>query len=124
MCNLNKPRIDLRWRPQIWNNYKCMGGDGKVHASTWLKQTVGDLGAQRITLCGFVHSQLPRATPLPCTRVGANRPIYWFLEGKGLGIQQGTNVWVGSPKSCGRGWGETTHTVVPWRQGFRHPTRN
>ena len=22
------------------------------------------------------------------------------------------------------GWGEPTHTLVPWRQGFRHPTRN
>ena len=22
------------------------------------------------------------------------------------------------------GWGETTHTLLPWRQGFRHPTRN
>ena len=21
-------------------------------------------------------------------------------------------------------WGATTHTLVPWRQGFRHPTRN
>ena len=23
-----------------------------------------------------------------------------------------------------KGWGETTRTLVPWRQGFRHPTRN
>ena len=22
------------------------------------------------------------------------------------------------------GWGKPTHTMVPWRQGFRHPTRN
>ena len=22
------------------------------------------------------------------------------------------------------GWGEPTLTLVPWRQGFRHPTRN
>ena len=22
------------------------------------------------------------------------------------------------------GWDKTTHTLVPWRQGFRHPTRN
>ena len=22
------------------------------------------------------------------------------------------------------GWGEPTRTLVPWRQGFRHPTRN
>jgi hypothetical protein len=29
----------------------------------------------------------------------ANQPVQCFLEGKGLGIQQGTNVWVGSPKS-------------------------
>ena len=24
--------------------------------------------------------------------VGANQPVHWFLGGKGLGIQQGTNV--------------------------------
>ena len=30
---------------------------------------------------------------------GVNQPIHWFLGGKGLGIQQGTSVWVGSPKS-------------------------
>ena len=30
---------------------------------------------------------------------GANQPVHWFLGGKGLGIQQGTSVWVGSPKS-------------------------
>ena len=23
---------------------------------------------------------------------GANQPVHWFLEGKGLGIQQGTSV--------------------------------
>ena len=23
-----------------------------------------------------------------------------------------------------RGWEEPTRTLVPWRQGFRHPTRN
>ena len=33
-----------------------------------------------------------------CT-VGVNQPVHWFLGGKGLGIQQGTSVWVGSPKS-------------------------
>ena len=30
---------------------------------------------------------------------GANQPIHWFLGGKGLGIQLGTSVWVGSLKS-------------------------
>jgi len=25
--------------------------------------------------------------------------VHWFLGGKGLGIQQGTSVWVRSPKS-------------------------
>ena len=29
---------------------------------------------------------------------GAKQPVHWFLGGKGLGIQQGTSVWVGSPK--------------------------
>ena len=31
--------------------------------------------------------------------VGANQPIHSFLGGKGLGIQQGTSVWVDSPKT-------------------------
>ena len=34
-------------------------------------------------------------------RVGAKQPIHWFLEGKSSGIQQGTSVLVGSPKSGG-----------------------
>jgi hypothetical protein len=33
------------------------------------------------------------------SRAGANQPIHWFLGGKGLDIQQGTSIWVGSPKS-------------------------
>ena len=36
------------------------------------------------------------------TGAGANQPVHWFLGGKGLGIQQGTSVWVGSPKSVDR----------------------
>ena len=30
---------------------------------------------------------------------GAKQPVHSFLGGKGLGIQQGTSVWVGLPKS-------------------------
>ena len=30
---------------------------------------------------------------------GANQPVHWFLGGEGLGMQQGTSVWVGLPKS-------------------------
>ena len=30
---------------------------------------------------------------------GTKQPVYWFLGGKVLGIQQGTSVWVGAPKS-------------------------
>ena len=32
-------------------------------------------------------------------RLGRNKPVHWFLGGKGLDIQQGPSVWVGSPKS-------------------------
>jgi hypothetical protein len=35
---------------------------------------------------------------MPSMTAGANQPVHWFLGGKGLGIQQGTSVWVGSPK--------------------------
>ena len=31
-------------------------------------------------------------------KAGANQPIHSFLGGKGLDIQQGTSVWVGSAK--------------------------
>ena len=31
--------------------------------------------------------------------VGAKELVHWFLGGKGLGIQQGTSVWVSLPKS-------------------------
>ena len=38
--------------------------------------------------------------PNPLITVGVNQPVYWFLGGKGRGIiQQGTSVWIGSPKS-------------------------
>ena len=30
--------------------------------------------------------------------VGAKQTVHSFLGGKGLGIQQSTSVWVGSPK--------------------------
>ena len=33
---------------------------------------------------------------------GAKQPVHWFLGGKGLGLQQGTSVWVDSSKSSGR----------------------
>ena len=32
-------------------------------------------------------------------RVGAKQLVHTFLGGKGLGIQQRTSVWIGSPKS-------------------------
>ena len=49
------------------------------------------------------------ATTRPSVRVGANQPVHRFLEGKGLDIQQGTSVWVGSPKS------QREHVVHPVR---------
>ena len=33
-----------------------------------------------------------------CMVAGAKQLVHWFLGGKGLGIQQGTSAWVGSPK--------------------------
>ena len=36
---------------------------------------------------------------IPCSGAGANQPVHWFPEGKGLGIQQGSSVWVGLSKS-------------------------
>ena len=120
-----------------------------------------------------------KLTPVPCTRMNASPwaqywscypwcsmgryvPVHLLLGGKDLGIQQGTSVWVSSPKSFNglpitchswnpysqfwnhlrtsrsgltwvkkRNWcallvakPSCTHTLVPWRQGFRHPTRN
>ena len=39
-------------------------------------------------------------SPLWLDVVGAKQPVHWFLGSKGLGYQQGTSVWVGSPKSA------------------------
>ena len=36
--------------------------------------------------------------------VGANQSVHLFLGGKGLGIQQGTSIWVASPKFSGEHW--------------------
>ena len=35
----------------------------------------------------------------PGLGTGANQLVHWFFGGKGLGIQQGMSVWVGSPES-------------------------
>ena len=49
-----------------------------------------------------------------------NQPVHWFLGGKGLGIQQGTSVWVGLSKSLKNpldaGWGllPTLRWVGSW----------
>ena len=46
---------------------------------------------------GAFNSELSPLAALP--EVGAKQLVQWFPRGKGLGIQQGTSVWVGSPKS-------------------------
>ena len=46
-----------------------------------------------------MFNKLPHHVHYRDRRAGVNQPIHWFLGGKGLGIQQGTSVWVGSPKS-------------------------
>jgi hypothetical protein len=51
----------------------------------WLRNLPQKLNNVIMLLC---WTQLRQTNLLQC-----------FLEGKGLGIQQGTNVWVGSPKS-------------------------
>ena len=35
-----------------------------------------------------------------CHKLEVSQHVHWFLEGKDLGIQQGTRVRVGSPKSA------------------------
>ena len=46
----------------------------------------------------MIIGQNPIISPIS-NWVGANQPVHWFLGGKGLGIQQGTSVCVGLPKS-------------------------
>ena len=58
-----------------------------------------------------IPQPIPQPSPPPCafllqspgfywpSQLGRTNPIYWFFGGKGLGIQQGTSSWVGSPKS-------------------------
>ena len=49
-------------------------------------------------VCWFL-TRIQRPSQLWSLSAGAKQPVHWFLESKGLGIQQGTSVWVGSPKS-------------------------
>ena len=51
---------------------------------------------QHFLLEEFSRGQVSWATSNP---VGVNQLVHWFLGGKGLGIQQGMSVQVGSPKS-------------------------
>ena len=118
------------------------------------------------TRVSFHSNPLAKTLHIAELEVEAKQPIHSILEGKGLGIQQETSVWVGPPKLNWKaaitrlGWnnsyidsletmvytsnkermyglfrlnrvdmwpsqgqGETTtRTMVPWRQGFRHPT--
>ena len=32
---------------------------------------------------------------------GTKQPVHWLIDNKDLGMQQGTSIWVGSPKSSG-----------------------
>ena len=45
---------------------------------------------RKITTCDWLDLE----TLTRVLTVGANRPVHWFLGGKGLGIQQGTSAWV------------------------------
>ena len=50
--------------------------------------------------------------PLRGRWAGANQPVHWFLGGQGLGIQQGTCVWVGLPKLGEVGVCEVPHKSI------------
>ena len=60
-----------------------------------------------MSTCNWLHLEtlgswpnMPKNLSRQCYEwVGANQPVHWFLGDKGLGIQQGRSVWVGSPKS-------------------------
>ena len=49
---------------------------------------------------------------------GTNQPVQWFLGGKGLRIQRGTSVHVGSPTSGVGPWEKRLFSMVrlhgPW----------
>ena len=48
---------------------------------------------------GIIHSNpLAKTLHIAGLEVEAKQPIHSILEGKGLGIQQETSVWVGPPK--------------------------
>ena len=62
---------------------------------------------QHVKYLGWFKCSNTTHTPVyqPHAPAGANQPIYWFVEGEGLGMQQGTSIWVGSPKStCTYSW--------------------
>ena len=62
---------------------------------------------QHVKYLGWFKCSNTTHTPVyqPHAPAEANQPIYWFVEGEGLGMQQGTSIWVGSPKStCTYSW--------------------
>jgi hypothetical protein len=62
----------------------------------WYKPTLGIQGIKVPRLMD------PQGCDDLCNIVGANQPLHWFIGGNDLGIQQGTSVWVGLPKSCNK----------------------
>ena len=51
-------------------------------------------------LTGEHASEVEQYYDAPLLNVAwTNQPVHWFLGGKDLSIQQGTSVWVRSPKS-------------------------
>ena len=61
---------------------------------------------------------------LPCGG-WALRPYNIFIPTLHLGLYlQCPCVTTSLPMSTSKSWGKPTRTMIPWRQGFRHPTRN
>ena len=89
--------------------------------STWNRLDLQTLGSQLI---------MPKKLP---DRYFEHEPFLTSRQVEGL---TGTWLWNGyflfpttlivpiSPCYSSNGWGKPTGTLVPWRQGFRHPTRN
>ena len=76
------------------------------------------------TFVTLVASYLPTSyeTCKEVRWVGANQPVPWFLGGKGLSIQQGTSVWVGSPKSVRWSYEKESFHPAAWQQLGRGET--
>ena len=83
-----------------WVTFLAMGTGAPYHYIEGIQvnhmSSTNHVGSPRLALG---ENRCKLACPRLFMWARVNQPVHWFLGGKGLGIQQATSVWIGSPKS-------------------------